>query len=117
MTSTELLVWGIVAHILADWFLQNEWMAVNKTNWQHVAAWVHSGIHLICLSFVFSPTVAFWLAASHFLIDLRKPLLWWRKTFRQTTAPTNPATIHLAFWQDQSAHVLCLALASVISHV
>lgn len=115
MTATDYLVWGMVAHTISDWFLQNEWQAVSKTNWRHPAAWVHSGFHFIALLFVFVPVVALCLAVSHFLIDLRKPLEWWRKTIRQTTDPANPVSLHVAIWQDQCAHVLCLAIASRLS--
>lgn len=31
LSATGLVVWGIVAHLVADWPLQNEWMATNKT--------------------------------------------------------------------------------------
>jgi hypothetical protein len=30
MTAVELIVWGLVAHLVADWFFQNEWQALNK---------------------------------------------------------------------------------------
>lgn len=115
MNALYFLIWGIVAHIVADWFLQNEWMAINKTRWRHPAAWVHSGLHLVALLFVFPPLVAVLLAASHFLIDLRTGLMWWRRRIGQTVDPSNPITMHIQIWQDQGAHVLCLALAAVLT--
>jgi hypothetical protein len=30
MRATDLLLWGIVVHLVIDWLAQNEWMAVNK---------------------------------------------------------------------------------------
>ena len=111
-TATDLMVWGLVAHLVADWLLQNEWMAFNKTNIRHPAAWVHGAIHLFLLSFVFRDTVALLLCLSHIIIDTRKPLIWWRRLIRQTTDPSNPATIHVAFWSDQVAHILCIAVAA-----
>lgn len=30
MNATDLLVWGIVIHLVVDWLGQNEWIAVNK---------------------------------------------------------------------------------------
>lgn len=104
-----LIAWAVLAHIIADWFLQNAWMADNKANWRHAAAWVHSGIHLFALLFVFPPLVALAVAVAHFLIDLRFILRWWRKTIRQTTE--GPAAIHVAFWQDQAAHYIVLCIA------
>ena len=114
MRATELLVWGLVAHLIADWLLQNEWQAVNKTSLRHPAAWVHSGIHLALLLFVFPWPAALALFVSHLLIDTRKPLIWWRRLIRQTTDPANPATIHVAFWSDQVTHIACLALAAKV---
>jgi hypothetical protein len=112
MMAERLLLWGIVAHLICDWLLQNEWMALNKISLRHPAAYVHSGIHLCGLLLVFPWPWALGLAVSHLLIDTRKPLIWWRTLIRQTTDPTNPASIHVAFWGDQVAHISCLALAA-----
>ena len=32
LDATGLLIWGIVAHLIADWPLQNDWMARHKAN-------------------------------------------------------------------------------------
>ncbi len=77
----NLFIAGFVAHIIADWFLQNEWMATYKTSLRHPASWVHSGIHFVALLFVFSPFAAMVLAFSHLLIDTRVPLQQWRKFY------------------------------------
>lgn len=114
MTATELFVWGLVAHMFADWFLQNNWMATYKTSLRHPASWVHSGIHLIALLFVFSPLVALLLAISHLLIDTRVPLQKWRELYGQTKDASNPVFIPFAMWQDQAAHILCLAVAALL---
>lgn len=108
----HLLLWGIVAHLIADWLLQNEWQAVNKVSLRHPAAWAHSGIHFLAQVPVFGWEAAILLAFSHLLIDTRKPLQWWRRVIRQTTNPANPASIHVAFWSDQVAHIACLAVAA-----
>lgn len=111
MTSTDLLAWGIVAHLVADWLLQNEWMALNKVSLTHPAAWVHSGIHVLALALVFSWPVALALGVAHILIDTRRPLSWWRGTIRQTTE--GPMAVHVAIWGDQVAHVACIAVAAI----
>lgn len=110
MTATDLLAWGMVAHLVADWLLQNEWMALKKTSLKHPAAWVHGTIHLVALAWVFdgwTPTV---LALVHILIDTRIPLAWWRRVFGQTTE--GPMAAHVAIWGDQVAHVACIAVAA-----
>ena len=115
MNPTQLLLWGLVAHLVCDWFFQNEWQAVNKTSLRHPAAWVHSGIHLVGLLLVFPPAWALLLALTHLLIDTRKPLQWWGRMMRQTQDPANPVTIHLAFWRDQVAHIACLAAVAQLA--
>lgn len=112
MTQTDLLVWGVFAHLVADWMLQNEWMATNKLQWRHLAAWIHSGIHVLALSFVFHPLVALVLGFTHFLIDTRKPRDWWQNTIKQTTE--GEFGTHVAFWVDQVMHVICIAIAALL---
>ena len=109
---TDLLVWGIVAHLVADWLLQNEYMALNKISLRHPAAYVHSGIHLLAAALVFSWPAALGLAVAHLLIDTRRPLAWWRRVFGQTTE--GPMAIHVAVWTDQVAHVSCIAVAALV---
>lgn len=110
--NTNLLLWGIVIHLIADWIFQNQWMADNKSSLKHPAAYVHSGIHLIALLIVFPPLAAVLLAVSHLLIDTRKPLQWWRSFFRQTQ--DGPAALHVAMWGDQVLHIAMIALAVVL---
>lgn len=114
MPNSDLLIWGIVAHLVGDWLLQNHWMATYKTDLLHPAAWVHSGIHWLLLLPVFGWQAAAVLFVSHILIDTRKPLIWWRGLIRQTTDPENPASIHVAFWGDQVLHILCIAIVCLL---
>lgn len=109
LSASDLLIWGLVLHLVADWPLQNDWMAQNKTlrrqpkdrpgdgmmtpprmytpqtRWwdRHPAAYVHSGIHGLLLALVFG-WVSILLAISHLLIDTRKPVEWWSKFIGQT---------------------------------
>lgn len=100
---------ALIAHMVADWFLQNRWMSDNKTSLAHPASWVHSGIHLACLLLVFPAWLAVLVAVTHLLIDTRKPLIWWRKVYGQSA----PDAVFPAFamWQDQAAHILVLGVA------
>lgn len=110
MTATDYLLWGIVAHLIADWFFQSEWQALNKVNLTHPAAWVHGGFHYIAAFLVFGWLPALAIAAAHMLIDTRHPLIWWRRAFKQTT--TGDYALHVAIWQDQVAHIVVIALAA-----
>jgi hypothetical protein len=108
-----LFVNALIAHLIADFLLQNEWMATNKVSLRHSASWVHSGIHFVALLFVFPWVVALAVAVAHLLIDTRVPLSIWRQFYRQTNNPENPAFIPFAMWQDQVAHIIVLWLACV----
>lgn len=105
---TDYLLLGIVAHLIADWMFQTEWQARNKTCLTHRAAWVHGSIHGIAALLVFGWFPALAIAAAHMLIDTRRPLVWWRETFKQTT--TGEFALHVAIWQDQVAHIAVIAL-------
>ncbi len=113
MKATDLFVWGFVAHIIADWFLQSEWMALGKTSLKHPAAWVHSGIHFLGAWLVFPFWAALLLAASHLLIDTRVPLQWWRRFYHQTTE--GPIMLTFGMWQDQAAHIAMLAAVALLA--
>jgi Protein of unknown function (DUF3307) len=110
--ATTLLLWGMVIHLFCDWLLQNDWMATHKSNVHHPAAYVHSGIHFLGLLLIFSPLVALMIAIIHLLIDTRKPLQWWRGTFRQTQE--GPVALHVALWGDQVAHIIVLAIVAFL---
>lgn len=112
MSTTDLLVWGIIIHLGVDWFLQNDWMAANKASLKHPASWVHSATHAIAMLLIFPPLAALLVGLLHILIDTRRPLAWWRRFYRQTQE--GPAVIHMAFWQDQVAHILVIALVALI---
>lgn len=106
-------MWGLAAHLCVDFLLQNEWMAVNKTSLRHPAAWVHSGLQLLGALLVFPAWAALLLAVTHLLIDTRHPLNWWRRIMRQ--AQGGPIFLPLSIWQDQVAHILCLALVALLT--
>jgi hypothetical protein len=137
MTVIELVVYGWLLHFVADWFLQNEWMAVNKANrrvsdlspagqvqrwldekliiqshwWdRHPAAYVHAGIHGLIQLLIFPWWAALLIGVTHFFIDLRTPLTKWKEAFKQTIE--GPYSIHVAIWQDQVAHLAVVALVA-----
>lgn len=183
MTATDYLVWGALAHMIADWILQDDWMARNKActgrtepmparrsdvlpgrvlvdpddrrwvvrqadhgaldcatlclegrpvdecwaripdvvathtvrrpareGWRHPASYVHATIHLVALLFVFPWAWALGIAVSHWFVDLRFALAWWRRAFGQTVE--GPAALHVAVWGDQVVHLAVLGAAA-----
>ena len=99
---------GLIAHLVADWLLQNHWMAVNKTSLAHPAAWVHSGIQGLCLCVALGPWAGLILGVSHLLIDTRVPLEWWLRFI--TKSQRSPQADHIAIWTDQVMHISLIAL-------
>ena len=99
---------GLLAHLVADWLLQNDWMARNKTNLWHPAIWVHAGIHALLLGIALGWLAGLVLGLVHLAIDTRIPLNWWRRVFRQTG--DGPYSIMTAVWADQTLHLAAIGI-------
>jgi hypothetical protein len=99
---------ALVAHLVADWILQNDWMALNKKSLRHPAAWTHAAVHGLCLGLVLGGLAGLVLGLAHLLIDTRVPLNWWMRSFKK--CDTAPDAGVIAVWLDQTFHILCLAL-------
>lgn len=136
---TDLILMAVAVHLFVDWFLQNDFMAANKMKWvavtdpvcpnpychnvncrynrplrlPHPAGLIHAGLHGLAMLLVFPWWAALTVGVAHWFIDLRFPLIWWRKTFRMTTDTANPAAMHVAIWQDQVAHVLVIFVVGI----
>lgn len=131
LTASEMMIWGLVLHLIADWLLQNDWMSKNKVKVLHPAGYIHAAIHAFAMSFVFG-WVAFPLAVAHLLIDFRKPVQWWSKLIRQTQPknqvyyrrmnnwqeteeiPLYDIGLEVRIWTDQVFHILCVAIAALL---
>ena len=98
---------GLVAHLIADWVLQNDWMAKNKNNLKHPAAWIHTAIHVVALSLALGWRAGIFLGSVHLLVDTRIPLKWWREIFKQTAQGSH--ALHVAIWTDQVIHIASIA--------
>lgn len=101
LSASDLLVWGIVTHLIADWPLQSDWMAKGKAwpwRWSIAGlapAFTHGAIHGIALLLVFGYWPAVVLALAHIAIDTRVPVAWFSRIMRQT--PPGPP----AFWKSR----------------
>jgi hypothetical protein len=98
---------GVVAHLVADWLLQNDWMARNKRNLRHPAAWIHAAIHAVLLTLALGWQAGLVLAGLHLILDTRLPLRWWQRVFGQTSE--GPAAMATAMWADQVIHIAAIA--------
>lgn len=111
--DASVLAWGVTIHMIFDWLFQTEWMACNKTNLAHPAAWVHSGLHTLGLLLVFPWFLAVGVGISHLLIDTRKPLTWWIENVKQMPRST-PNYGQIEMWLDQVFHVLMIIAAVIL---
>jgi len=99
---------GLVAHLVADWVLQNDWMARNKTRLWHPAAWTHAAIQALCLGLALGWLAGLVLGMIHLLIDTRLPVAWWMRWFKRCSQA--PEVGSIAIWLDQTVHIGCIAL-------
>ena len=117
MSTFDLL---IVAHLVGDWLLQTEWMAMEKRhNWRallsHVA--VYHAVIIAVLGYRFGYgdvriyAVVVVLALTHALLDRQWPVVRIMRLLR--ISGTRPPERWLEIAVDQSLHILLLAAAVV----
>jgi hypothetical protein len=99
---------ALVAHLIADWVLQNDWMAVNKVSLRHPASWTHAGIQALCLAVALGWQAGLILGILHLLIDTRVPLRWWIRVFKKSDDSLDSRTIAIGL--DQTMHIVCIAV-------
>lgn len=99
---------GLVAHLTADWILQNDWMARKKMNLLHPAAWIHASIHAVCLALALSWQAGLVLGFIHMLIDTRVLIGWWMRRFKK--CDNAPEAASISIWLDQTLHIVCIAV-------
>ena len=97
----------MVAHLVADWLLQNDWMALNKHNLRHPAGWVHAGIHVVLTGLALGPVGGLVLGIIHLLIDTGKPMAWWIRVFKKCDG--SPHAVLLKIATDQALHIALIA--------
>ena len=98
---------GLVAQLVVDWLLQNDWMALNKMNLRHPAGWVHAAIHGVLLGLALGWLGGLVLGILHLLLDTGCPLNWWIRFFKKCDSAPHAALIRL--WTDQVVHIGAIA--------
>lgn len=99
---------ALVAHLVGDWLLQNDWMARHKSSLLHPAAWIHGAIHGALLALALGLIAGVVLGVIHLLTDTRLPQKWWTRFYRQTE--DGPSAMHVQIWGDQVIHIGMIAL-------
>jgi hypothetical protein len=112
VTAAELVIWGVVVHLVVDWLFKNRWIAENKSSLTHPSGYVHAGLHTAAMLLVFPAAAAAALGVAHLLIDTRVPLRAWARVV--SVPEDGPLAIDVHIWRDQTAHIACIALAALI---
>ncbi len=99
---------GLVANLIADWILQNDWMATYKVSLKHPAAWVHAAIHAVLLTLALDWRAGLVLALVHMVVDTRIIANWWIRTFRQTAEGRSGFIVKIGV--DQVLHIAAIAI-------
>ena len=111
-TPTELLVWALVVHVVVDWLLQTEWMALYKSNLRHPAGWVHAGTYALFMALLFPLGAVLFIGVTHLLIDTRIPVMWWMHNVKRVPSGQPAAILEMAV--DQSFHLVVLVVAALL---
>jgi len=98
---------GFIAHLVADWLLQNEWMAVNKSNLLHPAGWIHAAIYGLMLGLGLGWKGGVVLGILHLFIDTGRPVDWWIRLFKK--CERSPQLNLIRIWTDQVIHITLIA--------
>ena len=104
--------WGpLVAHLVGDFVVQNDWMAVNKKR-SSLACLVHVVTYM--LPFLLCG-LAWWqlalIAAQHFVQDRTAFVFWWMRVWKRV--PSDYWTA-VALFVDQAFHVAWITAVVVV---
>lgn len=107
----------LVCHLIADWFIQTEYQAMNKAKGGlfNRALWTH------CLNYtlLFVPPIIvfnenlYWLIfilGTHLFFDRRSPILWIRQHIARSNLDTIGKTLWITIVMDQAVHFFVLVV-------
>lgn len=97
----------IVAHLVGDFILQNEWMAANKKR-SSVACLVHVLLYLVPF---LACNIQWWqivlIGAQHFVQDRSVFILWWMRVWKRVH---QEKWMDLPLYVDQGFHLLWIEI-------
>lgn len=99
----------IYAHLIGDYILQNDWMALNKKT-----STKHCLVHIFCYMIPFlwcglTPLQLFAIALQHFAIDRTNFVFWFMKVKGQEKFATGPCSPWSIIVLDNILHILWIA--------
>lgn len=108
-------------HLLGDYFLQNDWMAVNKSKFSALGWWacfIHCCLYSAPFLFYYNLNwhIYAWVFATHFLIDKFGLAIYWTMLVnwnwsRENFGMNRDRPVFLTLWlhiiRDNSLHLFC----------
>lgn len=112
----SILISALVGHLVGDYLLQNDWMALNKKQRSFHCA-VHCAIWTACVCLFagwFNPLVIASLFVTHFIQDRTQIVAWYMDHVGQTSFRTGMCAPWSAIVVDNVWHILTLWIISQI---
>lgn len=104
---SNIFIQLFVAHMIADYPLQTDWMAINKKNPKNISGYIHGIIHGILAGLLTgSIHIGLWTAFTHWVIDLRFIVNWIAKIKGMNV--NNPLYNMVMLLTDQTLHVMIM---------
>lgn len=98
---------ALLAHLVADWLLQTEWMARNKKDLRHPAGWVHAGFYGLLMGLALGWMGGVVLGALHAVTDTGWPVNWWIRVIKKCERAPHIDVIRIG--ADQALHLVVIA--------
>lgn len=107
----------IYAHLLGDYILQNDWMALNKKK-----SSIHCLIHVLfyMVPFLlcgFMPWQLLLIAVQHYAVDRSNFIMWFMKWKGQETFATGPCSPWSLIVMDNISHILWIAFVQYLPKI
>ena len=104
------LLLAIIGHLVGDYLLQNDWMALNKKKWWlplvvHCTLWT---ISVCVFSGWFRISVIVFLWMTHVIQDSTEIVRWWMEMIGQHQFRTGPCSPWSTIVVDNVWHILAL---------
>lgn len=111
----------VIAHIVGDYLIQTDREANQKAiqkffNWplaRHVAKYTSCFV-LPIYFFHASPIWLIWIFATHYVLDRRAFVVWWRKSIMRNSEETIRNTFWLTIIVDQIFHLLVIGVMAAL---
>lgn len=109
--TTEPLMMGLIGHLVGDYLLQNDWMALGKKSSSFVCA-VHCAIWTacVCLAAGLGLVPFAVLFATHFIQDRTGIVVWWMRLIGQRKFMEGPCAPWSIIVVDNVWHIVTIAI-------